>query len=184
MGEASVASLVVDEELRPLTWPSPRRGGLRNSLKAHPFAPNHVVKKFGWDEETIAEHDKERGTRQKIEEPNTPWILSPEMSNEATPGPGATPDFVDGSLVNDGSGAKAFKSVPPLDATVIKNKLYAWYKFEHHRPSIQEQWAPELSTGSAELLALSCPAPQSGDGACTEGGAAEETAEEREDREA
>ena len=26
-----------------------------------------------WDEETIAEHDKERGTRQKIEEPDTPY---------------------------------------------------------------------------------------------------------------
>lgn len=26
-----------------------------------------------WDEETIARHDLERGTRQKIEEPNTPF---------------------------------------------------------------------------------------------------------------
>ena len=26
-----------------------------------------------WDEETIAEHDKERGTRQKIDEPDTPY---------------------------------------------------------------------------------------------------------------
>ena len=26
-----------------------------------------------WDEETIAEHDKERGTRMKIAEPNTPF---------------------------------------------------------------------------------------------------------------
>eukprot|EP00639_Heterosigma_akashiwo_P011781 CAMPEP_0206365302 /NCGR_PEP_ID=MMETSP0294-20121207/2762_1 /ASSEMBLY_ACC=CAM_ASM_000327 /TAXON_ID=39354 /ORGANISM="Heterosigma akashiwo, Strain CCMP2393" /LENGTH=84 /DNA_ID=CAMNT_0053811123 /DNA_START=127 /DNA_END=378 /DNA_ORIENTATION=- len=26
-----------------------------------------------WDEETIAEHDKLRGTRQKIEEPPTPY---------------------------------------------------------------------------------------------------------------
>lgn len=26
-----------------------------------------------WDEETIAEHDKERGTRQKIDEPSTPF---------------------------------------------------------------------------------------------------------------
>ena len=30
---------------------------------------NHVK----WDEVTIAEHDKERGTRQKIEEPPTPY---------------------------------------------------------------------------------------------------------------
>ena len=26
-----------------------------------------------WDEETIAEHDKDRGTRQKIDEPDTPF---------------------------------------------------------------------------------------------------------------
>jgi hypothetical protein len=26
-----------------------------------------------WDEETIAKHDLERGTRMKIEEPNTPY---------------------------------------------------------------------------------------------------------------
>jgi hypothetical protein len=33
-----------------------------------------------WDEPTIAEHDKERGTRTKINEPNTPYRppLDPE----------------------------------------------------------------------------------------------------------
>ena len=30
-------------------------------------------KAIKWDEETIAEHDKERGTRQKIEEVDTPY---------------------------------------------------------------------------------------------------------------
>ncbi len=30
-------------------------------------------RKIVWDEETIAEHDKERGTRMKIEEPKTPF---------------------------------------------------------------------------------------------------------------
>ena len=28
---------------------------------------------ISWDEETIAEHDKLRGTRMKIEEPDTPY---------------------------------------------------------------------------------------------------------------
>lgn len=32
-----------------------------------------TIKKIKWDEETIAEHDKERGTRQKIEEADTPY---------------------------------------------------------------------------------------------------------------
>ena len=31
-----------------------------------------------WDEETIAEHDKERGTRQKIDEPPTPYAYGTE----------------------------------------------------------------------------------------------------------
>eukprot|EP00448_Togula_jolla_P040295 CAMPEP_0170630894 /NCGR_PEP_ID=MMETSP0224-20130122/34286_1 /TAXON_ID=285029 /ORGANISM="Togula jolla, Strain CCCM 725" /LENGTH=211 /DNA_ID=CAMNT_0010959067 /DNA_START=82 /DNA_END=717 /DNA_ORIENTATION=- len=35
-----------------------------------------------WDEETIAEHDKERGTRQKIDEPPTPFVRSPEAASD------------------------------------------------------------------------------------------------------
>jgi len=34
-----------------------------------------------WDEQCIAEHDKERGTRQKIDEPDTPFVRSPETSD-------------------------------------------------------------------------------------------------------
>ena len=30
-------------------------------------------RKIQWDEETISAHDKERGTRQKIDEPPTPY---------------------------------------------------------------------------------------------------------------
>ena len=32
-----------------------------------------------WDEWTIAEHDKERGTRQKIDEPKTPFVTEGEI---------------------------------------------------------------------------------------------------------
>ena len=32
-----------------------------------------------WDEEAIAEHDKERGTRQKIDEPKTPFVHDSEL---------------------------------------------------------------------------------------------------------
>ncbi|CCF73958.1 protein phosphatase inhibitor 2 (I2) [Babesia microti strain RI] len=35
-----------------------------------------VGKKISWDEAVIAEHDKVRGTREKISEPNTPYHLS------------------------------------------------------------------------------------------------------------
>ena len=37
-----------------------------------------TIKKIKWDEETIAEHDKERGTRQKIDEPPTPYAYGTE----------------------------------------------------------------------------------------------------------
>jgi len=40
--------------------------------------PDHIT----WDEEAIAEHDKERGTRQKIDEPPTPYHYFDEEGNE------------------------------------------------------------------------------------------------------
>mmetsp|Transcript_41168 Transcript_41168/g.65244 ORF Transcript_41168/g.65244 Transcript_41168/m.65244 type:complete len:175 (-) Transcript_41168:43-567(-) len=35
-----------------------------------------------WDEANLAEHDKERGTRRKIDEPKTPWAPSPVSSED------------------------------------------------------------------------------------------------------
>ena len=34
------------------------------------------------DEEVIAEHDKERGTRQKIDEPDTPYVYDSTVDGE------------------------------------------------------------------------------------------------------
>ena len=42
-----------------------------------------------WDEPTIAEHDKERGTRQKIDEPDTPFASYQEPNED---------DMVDGQF--------------------------------------------------------------------------------------
>jgi len=36
-----------------------------------------------WDEQVIAEHDKERGTRQKIDEPDTPFVRSPQTASDS-----------------------------------------------------------------------------------------------------
>jgi len=36
-----------------------------------------------WDEQVIAEHDKERGTRQKIDEPDTPFVRSPQTTSDS-----------------------------------------------------------------------------------------------------
>ena len=40
-------------------------------------------RKIKWDEETIAEHDKLRGTRHKIVEPDTPYIVYDEEQDTA-----------------------------------------------------------------------------------------------------
>lgn len=41
---------------------------------------NHHVR---WDEATIAEHDKDRGTRMVIDEPDTPFVRSPPNEGES-----------------------------------------------------------------------------------------------------
>lgn len=92
-----------------------------------------------WDEATIAEHDLERGTRQKIEEPNTPWIGSPQMSNEGSPALGCTPEEAD----HQGDVAS-----PLLEEKDLHKKLHCWYRNERHRPSIQERW--EISQKNME----------------------------------
>eukprot|EP00933_Yihiella_yeosuensis_P043672 TRINITY_DN38605_c0_g1_i1.p1 TRINITY_DN38605_c0_g1~~TRINITY_DN38605_c0_g1_i1.p1 ORF type:complete len:191 (+),score=49.06 TRINITY_DN38605_c0_g1_i1:68-640(+) len=51
-----------------------------------------------WDEENLAEHDKLRGTRQKIDEPKTPFVHSPldvsedEAITDSPQAPRPTPD--------------------------------------------------------------------------------------------
>merc|ERR1719197_2206386 len=45
-----------------------------------------------WDEQAIAEHDKERGTRQKIDEPDTPWVRSPQTASDGEAGPASSDD--------------------------------------------------------------------------------------------
>jgi len=39
------------------------------------------TKRIKWDEEVIAEHDKERGTRQKIDEPPTPFAYESDRES-------------------------------------------------------------------------------------------------------
>lgn len=43
--------------------------------------PREEGRTLTWDEEGIAEHDKTRGTRTRIEEPKTPWHGSPASSD-------------------------------------------------------------------------------------------------------
>merc|ERR1740138_1232954 len=50
--------------------------------------PNHVT----WDEDAIREHDKERGTRQKIDEPDTPFVRSPQSASDCEGGLASSED--------------------------------------------------------------------------------------------
>lgn len=44
--------------------------------------PSLPAKKVKWDEEAIQEHDKDRGTRTKIEEPKTPFRYASESESD------------------------------------------------------------------------------------------------------
>lgn len=62
------------------TGPGRRKGGLR---KPGVPLPNEVANtRVRWDEEAIAEHDLERGTRMVIDEPDTPFCRSPPSHSE------------------------------------------------------------------------------------------------------
>jgi len=45
-----------------------------------------------WDEQVIEEHNKERGTRQKIDEPDTPYVRSPQTASDSEGGPASSDD--------------------------------------------------------------------------------------------
>ena len=72
-------------------------------------------KKIQWDEETIAEHDKLRGTRRKIIEANTPFIVYDQEGDTAV----EKAKLVDGALPISASelaalkGAEKATSLPP-----------------------------------------------------------------------
>ncbi|CEM37449.1 unnamed protein product [Vitrella brassicaformis CCMP3155] len=58
-------------------------------------------KGISWDEVTIAEHDKERGTRMKIEEPDTPYHQGADSGHD-------TPQAMEEDVVmQDGAGPPA-----------------------------------------------------------------------------
>merc|ERR1712113_283869 len=65
----------------------PIGGGLSRGKKRERPPDTHGQ----WDEETIAEHDKERGTRQKIDEPPTPFNRSPLSDSEEEEHTGVDP---------------------------------------------------------------------------------------------
>ena len=75
-----------------------------------------------WDEETIAEHDKERGTRQKIEEAPTPYrYTTDEDEAEMVVRGGGEGD----AMVEAGTSPQAYASSPP-DLRPGDNVMDSW----------------------------------------------------------
>ena len=78
-------SLLLNDSCRRMAASAPT-AGVKPALKHSDDAPTKSKKKkarvggIQWDEPTIAEHDKERGTRMKIEEPDTPFNHSSELA--------------------------------------------------------------------------------------------------------
>lgn len=63
----------------PTTDAAPQHARHCDSSHGNEHSKPHVT----WDEETIAEHDLLRGTRQKIEEPNTPYHYYDHEADDA-----------------------------------------------------------------------------------------------------
>mmetsp|Transcript_21364 Transcript_21364/g.63712 ORF Transcript_21364/g.63712 Transcript_21364/m.63712 type:complete len:460 (+) Transcript_21364:86-1465(+) len=110
-------------------------GVLRHGSEVHRPCPGHVR----WDEEVLAEHDKERGTRQKIDEPDTPFVRSPTASDSEggeSPAPHASEQdekpvardllealHLSAPLAADGGGAVASSSAATAPADVCPEAL-------------------------------------------------------------
>ena len=77
--------------------------------------------KLTWDEETIAEHDKERGTRMKIDEPDTPYLPPYDFSQEDEDGSFQEPLESEGTLEGTlEGGAAAAAAAPPLPSAALQ----------------------------------------------------------------
>lgn len=67
----NIAEFHVFDDITPLIY----------SFLTSSHSKNRIIK---WDEDVIAEHDKERGTRQKIDEPATPYRYQSESDQSET----------------------------------------------------------------------------------------------------
>ena len=78
---------------------------LKNKEGAEPVSVGGNKQSLNWDEEVIAEHDKLRGTRMKIEEPNTPYHY-----DTGTPDHHATEQAAGEGAAGGGGGSPGGKS--------------------------------------------------------------------------
>ena len=90
------------------------------------------VTSIQWDEETIAEHDKERGTRQKIDEPPTPYNYDQGQDPEDPT------EFVNTDIdISSSSGVVSVaspveKKASEVDLTSVWGSLHAKLSYYEH----------------------------------------------------
>ena len=106
-------------------------------------APKRVIQ---WDEATLAEHDKERGTRQKIDEPPTPFNFRQDRSDSCESegggggggggreggGGGSEEHFLDSSGDLSGSTSNAASGLGDVRSALDWSTLHAKLNYEQH----------------------------------------------------
>ena len=110
-----------------------KNGSPNGTKKSHKKVDRHLK----WDEEKIREHDKERGTRMKIEEPNTPYNHSYDSGNET-----------DGSASSARNNSNTSKTQISWDA--LTNKLEAHAAVRDAYPSSPSSHGGDLSEREQE----------------------------------
>jgi len=108
-----------------------------------------------WDEETIAEHDKLRGTRQKIDEPPTPYAYHhyDNDNNDSPPHPSSPAYHSDSS---DSNMKISMNNTPPLGSSPAG--LQPSDSVMHNWENLQVTSSTSTSPSSSSLsLSLSLP---------------------------
>ena len=115
-----------------LTHRSKKKNGSPNSKKSH--GGKGKERHLKWDEAKIREHDKERGTRMKIEEPDTPYNHAYDSGNET-----------------DGSASSAKNnSKTQISWDALTNKLEAHAAVKDAYPSSPSSHGGDLSEREQE----------------------------------
>lgn len=137
------------------------------SPKSSKLRQRHRKKAKGrvtWDEQAIAEHDKERGTRQKIDEPDTPFVRSPQTASDSEAGPASSDDEhrhfrppmrlpmkgVNWKLEPGPDGGSAARPAEiEVSATAVADRLDAWVRSGGACTSSRQASGGSLTSGAS-----------------------------------
>ncbi|KAJ8600649.1 hypothetical protein CTAYLR_006928 [Chrysophaeum taylorii] len=104
------------------------------------------MKKISFDEKTIAEHDKERGTRMKIEEPETPFLYYNPATDSAT-----DLEAVAAKLNNGSELPKAVQMAQEMDEETKKAQDFAEKRKGHYDEVARlKEWRKQHPTTNEE----------------------------------